>query len=210
MADGAPTLLSGMSAPAAARDTTDTARSTGAKSAEWGIFFNGSKALEPDSIVAMDYQREWSLLDYQVEQGAFETFNKVARPFDTRLRITKGGSQSDRTAFLAQVEALAESLNTYDVVTPERTYLSVNVSRLGYGRSARDGATLLIVDIGLRQIRTTAVAAFTQVASPSAASPVVGGTVQPVATPAPQKAIADAALKRQASLPLLALKGQLR
>ena len=58
MADGAPTLLSGMSAPAAARDTTDTARSTGAKSAEWGIFFNGSKALEPDSIVAMDYQRD--------------------------------------------------------------------------------------------------------------------------------------------------------
>jgi hypothetical protein len=210
MADGAPTLLSGATAPAAPRAAADAARTGGTKAVEWGIFLNGVKALAPDSIVAVDYQREWSLMDYQVEKGAFETYNKVARPFDVRLRVTKGGSEADRTAFLAQAEAISASLDLYDVVTPERTFLSVSISKVGFGRTARDGRTLLKMEFDLRQVRVTAVAAFTQVANPASASPVNTGTVQPVATPTPQQAAAMAAAKRQGSLPLLALKGQLR
>lgn len=209
-ANGAPTLRSGAATPAATRATGDAASTGGSVNGQWGIFLNGALALAPDSIMSVEYDREWSLLDYPIEGGSFETFNKVARPFEKRVRVTKGGSATDRARFMDQVEALGASLSLYDVVTPEKTYLSVNVERFGYGRSAREGATLLVVDLILRQVRVTAVASFTQVANPASASPVSGGTVQPAATPAPVKASVSAAVIKQASLPLLALKGGLR
>ena len=160
---------------------------------EWGIYLNGAKVLEPDSFLALDYYREWAIADYPMERGAFQNYNKVAKPFDIRLRITKGGRPDDRKAYLAAIETLAADLNQYDVVTPDKTYLSANVSSLGYTRAGHNGAGLVTVDLRLQEIRVTATAGFTDVQAPQSAAPVSTGTVQPQPTPAPvQKAVTQA------------------
>ncbi len=210
MSDGAPTLLNGTvprmtDLQLATTDSTDGRFSAGASA--WGIYLQGVLVIEPDSIVALDYHREWTLADYPIEGGGFETYDKVAKPFDIRLRITKGGSEADRTQFLADVEAISASLSLYDILTPEKSYLSVNVTSLANSRTATNGMGLVIIDLGLRQIRMDAVATVgattTSVvapAAPSGATPVNGGTVQPqpITKPATQAEIKAAVAEARA------------
>jgi len=154
-------------------------------SVKWGIFSGGKAVLTPDSVMSMEYKQEWRIVDYPMEKGAFETYNKVNSPFDARVRVTKGGTVAARQAFLDTIDGLSNSLLTYEVVTPEKTYKSVNVSHYDYRREAMRGNGLLTVDIWLMEIRQTVIPVYTSSkaitapAAPSGADPLVTGTVQP-------------------------------
>ena len=213
-ADGAPDLLSG---PAPASDLqlakTDSSdlRLKNARPV-WGIFLESELLIEPDSILALDYHREWTVADFPMEKGAFNSYDKVAKPFDVRLRMTKGGNESTRGAFIRDIETLGESLVLVDVVSPDRTYLGVTITSIGYTQAATNGVGLITFDIALRQVRETASSAMSSdvVQDPGSADSKNGGTVQAKAAPAAVQAAAKAALARTADLPLLALKGQLK
>lgn len=199
-ADGSPTLLSGPAPTSdlqlATADATDNRFNS--VRAEWGVYLSGTRIIEPDSIVALDYRREWRIADYPLEKGAFESYDKVAIPFDIHLRMTKGGSDSDRDDFLYSLEQVAASLNLLDVATPEITYLSVNITSLNYMRSAANGVGLLTVDVGLRQIRVTVTSEMgvSTVANVTSTDPVTVGQVQPVTPSAPVAAAATTYLGR--------------
>src|SRR5580765_785951 len=92
---------------------------------EWGIFTQGGAAFAiPDSVVSVDYRREWRISDYPVEKGGFQSFNKIATPFDIRIRFATSGPSSffpisgfigqtggtSRGDFLAQIDYAAKSL----------------------------------------------------------------------------------------------------
>jgi hypothetical protein len=142
----------------------------------WGIFLNGIPVIEADSVVSLDYRQEWSISNYPVEKGAFESYDKVQTPFETRVRFASGGSQANRQALLDSIAAIAGDLNLYDVVTPEAIYQSVNVQRYSYDRAAaRVG--LMAVDVWVVQVRVSATQTFTQSASSSNAQAT--GQVQP-------------------------------
>lgn len=126
----------------------------------WGIFLDGDLAIEPDNIMAFGFKKTFSTPSYPIEQGGFESYNKVQRPFTPRIRVTKSGSIGDRYAFLQDVDAAVSSLNLYDVVTPEATYSSVSLNIYDYNRSGLHGAGMLIVDIEAEEIRQTASSAF--------------------------------------------------
>lgn len=160
---------------------------------QWGIFNqDGSIALQPDSIISLDFKREWSIPNYPVEQGAFETYNKVALPSDTNIRMTKGGTDIERQNFLIQVSALAGSLTLYNVAMPEGTLiLNVNIIRFDFRRTSTNGVGLLTVDVALREIRVTATAAFSSTAAPSGANPANDGSVQPQVPTTSQSAAAS-------------------
>lgn len=145
---------------------------------KWGIYLNGVAIAAADSIVSIEYVQDSKVSDYPVEAGGFQTYNKVATPYDARIQMTKGGNEGDRRAFLAAIEAAAASLNLYDIVTPERTYTSANIQKFDYKRTATNGAGMLTVELWLIEVRVTAQAAFTNTAKPSGASVVTVGTVQ--------------------------------
>lgn len=159
---------------------------------QWGIFLGGAPVLSPDSIADFGYKEQWAICDYPLEQGAFQSYNKVAIPFDARVRITVGSSEEARRAVLEQVAAIAQTLDLYDVVTPEKTYPSCNVVHYDYQRRSNRGVGLLTIDIWLREVRVTAGVGFGlgSVASPSAASPVNGGAPQ-TQTPTPAQITAS-------------------
>ena len=163
---------------------------------QWGIYLTNTSKLVvvSDSMVALDYRREWRLSDYPQEKGSFESYNKVAVPFDVRVRMTKGGSDADRRAFLNALEGASASLDLYDVVSPEWYYLKVNIINLDYRREASNGLGLITVEIGLRQVRVTATAAFTATQAPSGADPVNGGTVQAKVPASAQSSAVSAAV----------------
>jgi len=159
----------------------------------WGIGFNGVFQIIPDSIVSVEYKKDWRVPNYPQEQGAFQTYNKVTMPYDARVQMTKGGTVAERQEFLNAIEAAAGSLNLYDIVMPEITYQNANIIHYDYRRTSTNGVGLLTVDIWLLEVRVTATTAFASTAQPSGASPVNDGNVQ-AQTPTPSQGAPSAQL----------------
>lgn len=160
---------------------------------QWGIFNqDGTLALQPDSMISLDFKRDWKIPNYSVEQGSFQSYNKVALPSDTRIRLSKGGTASQREDFLLQVSGAARSLNLYNVVMPEGALIrNVNFTSYGISRTATNGVGLISVDIQLEEVRATATATFSNTAAPSGADPVSTGSVQPQTPTTAQSAAAS-------------------
>jgi hypothetical protein len=145
---------------------------------QWGIYLDGIPVIPADSVVSVEYRNDFSIADFPLEQGAFESYDKVSSPFSVRVRFAQGGSQSARQNFLDSIAEAAQGLDLYDVVTPEQVYTSVNISHYDFKRSAQNGAGLIMVDVWLTEIRVTATAEFSNTKSPTSASPVNNGSVQ--------------------------------
>jgi hypothetical protein len=175
---------------------------------QWGIFGqDGTPILEADAVNSFDYERGYLVSDYPQEQGAFQSYNKVQVPYDAAVSFL---TSDTRFEFLNTIEAACNSLALVVVVTPEITYPSANLVRYKIRtRTSRSGVTMVTVDVWLREIRVTAGASLSSsqaapvpagkvtvenltlsntptqtglpnAQSPDAASPVSGGSVQPV------------------------------
>jgi hypothetical protein len=148
----------------------------------------------PDSFLEFGYRNEYTMSDYPVQDGGFASYDKVANPFETMVRMAKGGSQQERKKFLDSLDAIVGTLDLYDILTPEKTYLGVNVLRYEFARRGNRNAYFFTeVDLYFREIRTVTAtysntAVTTQNAQEPSAAPVTNtGTVQgqpTTATPA--------------------------
>jgi len=156
---------------------------------QWGIFLNNSPVIASDNVIDMSYRKEWTLSDYPVEKGAFQTYDKVETPFEVNIALSVGGTPDDRATFIQSADTILTSLDLYDVVTPEAVYSSVNFRRNEYDRNATKGAGLITIGFYGEQIRVTATAEFSNTKSPVSASPVNGGTVQTTSPSMSQAAI---------------------
>jgi hypothetical protein len=150
---------------------------------QWGVFLYGIPVLEPDSILTFGFKQEWSISDYPVEDGGFQSYNKVALPFDVRVRMAKGGDDFERRAFIDSVRLLAPTLFLLDIVTPEEIYLNCNIHHWDYEKRAQSGVSLIQVELWLTEVRVTATAVFTSTQSPADAGQQSAGNVQAVPVP---------------------------
>lgn len=138
------------------------------------------------SVGEEEYSLDHRVSDAPQEQGSFVSYNKVSSPYAGRVTYLCGGTSSQRGAFLTAVKAAQQSLNLYSLVMPEITYQSCTIVHHSYRRTARNGITLIAVDVWVEEVRVTGTAAFTNTQAPSGAAMVNGGTVQPQ-TPAPNQ-----------------------
>lgn len=157
----------------------------------WGIYKGGDIAVEADSVQTFGYRNDWDISDYPLEEGAFETYNKVPSPFDVRIRLASGSREQDRETFLNQLTAVAGKIDLYDVVTPERTYTSVNVAHIDLHRSNSNGVGMIMADVWLVEVRVKAKASFSKVESPTSSDAQNNGTVQTTEPTDAQKLKAD-------------------
>jgi hypothetical protein len=148
---------------------------------QWGIFLDGVPVIIADSVQTFDFKTDRRISNYPVEQGGFESYNKVSLPYDVRVRYATGGSAADRANLIDSVEAIIDSLDLFDVVTPEKVYTSANPVHYDYRRTNVNGVGLLQIDIFLEEIRVTASQSFSNTKSPTGAAPVAGGNVLPQA-----------------------------
>src|SRR5689334_14305778 len=115
---GIPPLINILFPPAPTLLTADGV-DTGQFSKRWGVFKNGQPVVSFDSFIGIDYRQGWTIADFPLEQGAFESYDKVALPFDVRVKFAAGGTLQNREQCLQSVQAIAKTLELYDVVTPE-------------------------------------------------------------------------------------------
>ncbi len=145
------------------------------------------------SVVDFGFTRGMNVSDFPVEsnntnQGsAFATFNKVFQPSNPVLTLALSGNEEEKSSFLQALDLACTSTTLYNVSTPDAVYQApfnaCTVERYSYRRSATRGATMLYVEVSLRQVlQVTAV--YTNVTvtpspqSPSAASQVNNGNTQ--------------------------------
>lgn len=174
----------------------------------WGVLDqNNNKVINPDNIYSLNYRAEWRKSNYTNQVGAFTSFNKVEVPFETAVRMTKGGSLSDRKAFLKQIKAIVADTNLYNIATPEETFLNVNVTRFEYTRRSSEGAYFLEVDlmfdaVNQQNAQYSSTSANTANALNPAALPTVnGGNVQAVPLTSAQSSTAAQAASAIAQAP---------
>lgn len=149
---------------------------------QWGVFrADGTAAINADSFISIDFSHEYRISNYPQEQGGFESYNKVQTPFEPRITLVKGGNDGDRTQFLNQIALTLGTTDLYSIITPEKTYSSVNVTRYDYQRTRDNGATLITANIWFEEVRVTGTAIFTNTISPNGTANVNTGPVQPVA-----------------------------
>lgn len=167
----------------------------------WGVFdAAGEQVISPDSILDFGYRSEFKIPDYPVQQGTFSSYNKIAVPFEIALRMVKAsGSASDpssalqqRTQFENDCEFVAASLDLYTIVTPEKSYVSVNPMRLDFTRREAKGSRQIEAEMYFRQIievtpqyssTTTAAANTVNAQNPGAVPTSNVGLVQPLGVP---------------------------
>ena len=118
-------------------------------------------ALAPDSFLGIDYKAESNVSTYPIEQGAFNSYNKVKSPFNAIIKVSKGSSLNmlgnnsnakSRSDFIATLESMADDRYTYIIKTPEKTYTNVNLVGHDYRRGADSGSGILIVNLHFVQI----------------------------------------------------------
>jgi hypothetical protein len=213
MAGGVPQLPGGVSGitnsiSLLGSDVGKVAQMFGFGAASWGIYLKGKPAFLPDSIIAVDVKEDWRIADFPMENGAFQSYNKVRTPYEYRVTMTKAGGSSGLAAyanvqgllgggnavssFLQSVETAALSLNLYDVVTEDRTYGNACISHYDYRRTATNGADMVTVDLWLTEINQsvgtnysntqspTSSGSLSDTSAPSGQDATNTGTVQPV------------------------------
>lgn len=168
----------------------------------WGVFdSDGNQVVTPDSVLEFTHRPGSDIPTFPVQGGSFASYNKVILPYPLTLRFSKSGTQSDRTQFLTDIENLYQSIKLYSVVTPERTYSSVNLQNYEVTRRGARGAFFLTeVDLYFLQIievtpQYTTTAVQLPNAQSDAAQPVSNvGNVSPSTPDSGTTAMGDDAL----------------
>lgn len=148
-------------------------------STQWGLYDQNMKpVVTVRSIVSVDFRGEYELVDYPIEQGGFQTYNKVIVPYDIQVVMSRDGFLAQREAFVQALFTARASLDLYQFVTPEYVFKSVNIVHVDFQRTAQRNANMIEVDITLRQVNVGSTAVLSNSASGSGADPVNAGTTQ--------------------------------
>jgi hypothetical protein len=148
---------------------------------KWGIVDSaGSAVITPDSFIDFEYRGERKIPNYPIEKGGFQSYNKVALPFDARFTVScSGNKKMTKQQFLAAIDKLLIGLTLVSVVTPEITFNNCNLIHADYRREARQNATMIVAQLWFQEVRASQTTAI-PTAAPSGAAPTPLGQLAPV------------------------------
>lgn len=151
---------------------------------QWGIFDDdGQPVITGDSCLSFEYAKDSRVADFPIENGGFESYNKVDLPADCKITFAIGGTTAARSDFLQYMRDAISALDLFFCVTPDISYGDMNIVHYDYRRTVESGVQLMAVDIWLREIREAAAPEFTSTKSPTGEATKNNGTVQATAVP---------------------------
>lgn len=155
----------------------------------WGLFNAAGKiVISPDNYLGFENSNDWKISDFPLQDGQFSAYNKVIIPFTASVKITKGGTLSQRKTLLQQLDQISGDTNLYRLLTPEKSYMNINVSTYRIRRMGNEGAYYFAdLEIFFRNIQTvtsqysTTTANTSNAQNPNATPPQNLGTQSPLA-----------------------------
>lgn len=121
---------------------------------EWSITDqSGSWVLTPDSFVNFEYRNERKIPIYPIEEGSFQSYNKIAMPFDIRIVVScNGNGKMTKQSFLSAIDGMLDSLDLFDISTPNQIYNDCNLIHVDYRRESRQGVSLILAQLWFQQV----------------------------------------------------------
>lgn len=116
---------------------------------------NGNLLIEPDSVIEADVDAGSEINTHPVEQGGFDSYNRVQKPIGIRLLMACQGKNMTRSEFLATLESLREGTQTVTVALLDAAYSNMVLQDYGYKRSAEHGAVTIWADTWWKEERST-------------------------------------------------------
>ena len=155
----------------------------------WGVFdASGNLAIQPDTFYGVEPATPYMISDYPIEQGTFGTYNKVKVPERVAVRMVTGGTEANRTAFIAVLDRMVADTNVYTIVNPDKTWKNMNLMSYDFRRDARNGANMLMVNCLFQEIRSIQSVSYSSLTpSASQTNPTTStGMPDPTQTAQPQ------------------------
>lgn len=108
----------------------------------------------PSSWGSFAPKYETAMSDYAQEQGAFQVYNKVARPQTVTVTLIKTGSDVARFAWLAAIRQMEAQFPTqlYTLISPQDVFIDYAIQRMSYETRKERGTNMLYLDIVFAQI----------------------------------------------------------
>lgn len=174
---------------------------------QWGIYnSNNQPVLVSAHVEAIDITASYGISDAPIENGGFMSYNKVKVPRTIRVEVlcdgsagwlasqfsaisnitsmfsnALGGTQTAKTSFMSALENALSGLGIYHVTTPEIIYPNMNIIDYRIRRAADRGATMIMAEIDLQEVRLMPSTQSSPSQSPSGNAQFNSGNVQ--ATP---------------------------
>lgn len=174
---------------------------------QWGIYDdNNQPVLVSSHVEAVEIAASYGISDAPIENGGFLSFNKVKVPRAIRVEVlcdgsggwadsqlsaisnvtsmfsnVLGGTQTSKNSFMVALENALYSLDVYHVTTPEIIYPNMNVINYRIRRASDRGATMIMAEVDLHEVRLMPSSQSAPSQSPSGNAQINSGNVQ--ATP---------------------------
>lgn len=113
----------------------------------------GSIAVAFTSFINMDLKTENKVIQAPTEEGSFVAYNKIQTPIEIGLQVAISGSVSDLESAVSDLLTMSSSTQLLSLITPEREYQSLNLTKLAWRRVAEDGTNVIYIDCGLSEVR---------------------------------------------------------
>ena len=113
----------------------------------------GEQAFSFDVFEKSNYKGESKIVQSPVEEGSFASYNMTLTPQEVGCTLIKRGRSDDLSAFINALQAFVESTDLLTVVTPEREYTSMKLTKATFDRSIDNGTDCIVADLSFQEVR---------------------------------------------------------
>ena len=118
---------------------------------------SGQKAFDFDSFNKASIKSESKVIHAPVENGGFVMYNKLTTPLEVNCILIKRGFPQDLQAYVDALLEYGDSTDLLSIVTPDKEYQSMNLTKVAFDRSAENGVDIIIADCSFIEVRQVSV-----------------------------------------------------
>lgn len=113
----------------------------------------GEQAFSFDVFEKSNYKGESKIVQSPVEEGSFASYNMTLTPQEVGCTLIKRGRSDNLSAFINALQAFVESTDLLTVVTPEREYQNMKLTKATFDRSIDNGTDCIVADLSFQEVR---------------------------------------------------------
>lgn len=114
---------------------------------------SGGKAFEFDSFASLNLKTESKIIQAPVEEGGFVMYNKVNTPLEISCVLIKHGLPQDLQEYVDALLNYADTTDLLSIVTPDREYANMNLTKVSFTRAAESGIDLIAAECSFTEVR---------------------------------------------------------
>lgn len=124
---------------------------------QWSVIDDtGERAFPFDSFVTADTSAECKVIQAPVEGGSFVSYNMVVPPVEIKCTLARRGYPPELMAFVTALHGYVESTDLLSVITPDREFDNMKLTKMSYRRSADNGTDIIYADLSFVEVREVA------------------------------------------------------